>query len=118
MNKRSQNKGYAFIELISAIAIIAILIIIVTPIYIKNFKESKKIVCLYNQKVINMELSSEIANGKNISNDYITKLLKDQYGCEYKNNGYTGICKSKGIVTIDVREDVIITNCSIHGKEN
>ena len=113
--KRAHRKGFALIELIIVIAIIAILAAILIPSIIGYVSDTQESVCDFNMKTIQREAIAQSALREAKTTGEI-KAIYDRVIKAYIDGGQAP-CPAGGVYTTDVdSEEQVYVSCSIHGK--
>ena len=118
MEKKS-NGGFSLVELIIVIAIMAALVAILAPQYIKYVEKSRATVCASNLEQAAEGYNIErIDQGSRTQSALMDSIVTGMGGVRAGANAYTGLCPSGGTVMATYAEDGSVSlYCSKHGNK-
>ena len=129
-----KNKGFSLIELIVVVSILAVLVGLITPLYLGYVEKTKKSSCIYSRDKLERKVFTEIA-----ADETFLDFLNENYGIDNPNNitdeggdispllerlnlSDYEICKSEGEITAnfyisdDGKSYIFKILCSVHDE--
>jgi type IV pilus assembly protein PilA len=111
MEKKMNNKGFSLVELIIVIAIMAVLIGVLAPQYLKYVERSRVSTDVTNAQEIAAAVSAAIADGTVLTSDTVTNLVtkvdnlsdvktKSTKGAGKDQTFYVEISDTKGVTAV------------------
>lgn len=111
MNKKLNNKGFSLVELIIVIAIMAVLVGVLAPQFIKYVEQSRRSTDISNAEEIRSAILADIADGK------ITGSGTDLDFVDYKDSVASGeICASTITTAPKVQANLTVEGNGVKGK--
>lgn len=107
---KKENSGFSLLETIIVIAIIAVLIGIFTPIYIRNIEKSRVISDLQTMDELCITMEAIVTENDPYYSYYIAVLPKDQVGSDVV------LVKPQKIAEMAESNGVILNDLYIHSK--
>ena len=127
--KKNKNSGFSLVELIIVIAIMAVIIGVIAPQYIKYISKSREAVCQTNMDTLIREYQVETISRQPSTVEEAKALLREiveahggtveSEGTSFYTGGvYSGFCKDGGTYSCMFSGDFLIMSidCSVHGE--
>lgn len=116
-HNRQKNMGFSLVELIVVIAIMAALVAILAPQYIKYVEKSRTTVCEANLVSAVQAYNIERIEGAAPQQSLLEQVVTDMSGGKDANGKYTGLCPTGGLVTAAFSADGSVKlTCSNHWR--
>lgn len=119
--KSKSDSGFTLIEIIIAVAILAILIGIAVPMILGHVNKTKKTVCDSNIQTLMDVYLLRLAEADGPEEAGISDVVADEFPQAEVTEGTatsckcTGLCPAGGEYDISITKEKLTVNCSVHG---